>query len=705
MSIDPAMQQLPLGSTTGRNPVSRDRLMLEKVWAKLGSLWSIIGMRTRSLQRQTWRLIGRVQRYFASGWTPVIGWFVAVVIVLEFVPLILERVIHGLQDLGVWHELGAKKIPDVGQWFSLPVLFGVFIGGLVVHTLVRARSRVVVDQFVDYTQDDATAVKGLATLLVAELSSLNELYRDVNDQLSVPLAVGAEQRGGFARGKEAGAFLTVRADNLSDLLEGTVAAEVKVQMGGVMIPVGSVLALLGRLVRGPRVLGSVHRSEAGGGPTLTAQIVGPGPVFTWRVDRNVTEPSQPVSAYVPTMVSEMAVRMFTDLNFGCGARWRAVREFTSYLRFYQRCLRTPRHRARLLKEAEARLVRAVAEDDGFDLAFYNLGVVYSQLAQEELTGAQSSDVVRWRWDVKPSDIRQARISAATMAFARALDRNPGRWEAHYALAVHSFASMDPLGPGEVAAPDSTQGQALADVESLCRRVLELRPQSPYAEDLLGMALVRLGRFDEGMRHHRRAVRRWWRQLCRAERLEARRPTPTPTRLLRARANATAALHNLGLAHMSQGMARQTPIPLRPLSFVSFVSAGRCFRQASKLAPPQTAAACHFEHGRSREESRAQASEARLSCTLIKAANSYRRAIRIQPDNPEYRGALARALAKRKGAHDRETTEAVAETLERLAPVFARAVERFPPRSVSDSCDATLDALEAVFSVPTAIGGG
>lgn len=680
-------------------------LILEQVSAPFASIRSIIGMRTRSLKRHTWRRMGRMQRYFSRGWAPVVAWFVGVVIVLEFAPLILQRLLDWFHNIGLWQDLGAKKTPGVGQWFSVPVLFGVFVGGLAVHALVRARSRVVVDQFVDYTQGDAKAVDGLATLLVAELSSLSQLYREVNDQLSVPLAVGAEQRGGFGRGKEPGTFLTVRADEVSDPLQGSVASEVKVEMAGILIPVGAVLALLGRLVRGPRVLGSVHRTEAGGGPTLTAQIVGRGPVLTWRVDHEVATPAAPVSGYVPTIVSEMAMRMFTDLNFGGGARWRAVQEFTEYLRFYQECLRTPRHRARLLKEAEGRLINAVAEDDGFDLAFYNLGVIYSQLAQEELTSAQSSDVVRWRWDLEPEQIREARIAAATSAFARALDSNPGRWEAHYALAVHRFASMRALQPGDVASVESEQGQALAEVESLCNRVLELQPPFAYADDLLGMALVRLGRFEEGMKHHRRAVRRWWRQLCQAERIDAAQPTPRPTQLLRARANATAALHNLGLAHMSQAMAGSETSPIR--SRLSFLRAGLCFRQAAKLAPPQTAAACHFEHGRSREEwdNSGNVALGRRGQTapsgrkVDRASNSFRKAIRIQPDNPEYRAALARTLAKRRGCEDRETQQAIDAAFDRLAPLFARAVERFPPRSVTEGCTATLNILNGTLDFP------
>jgi hypothetical protein len=42
--------------------------------------------------------------------------------------------------------------------------------------------------------------------------------------LSVPLAVGVERRGGFGRGKDAGPFLTVQAEEVTDVLSGAVAS-------------------------------------------------------------------------------------------------------------------------------------------------------------------------------------------------------------------------------------------------------------------------------------------------------------------------------------------------------------------------------------------------------------------------------------------------------------------------------------------------
>ena len=660
---------------------------------------SRVGMRVREARRQLARTVGKLQGRMSHGWGPIVLWMAAVILTLEFGPLLIQQGVDGLKELGVWSTLGEEAPPELGRWLTLPVLLAVFLAGLLLRALVRARDRIVVEEFVDYTQSDGQAVKGMAPLLVAELSGLSQLYRDVNEQLSIPLAVGVERRGGFGRGKEPGSFLTVQADEVTDVLSGAVASEAKIEAGPFLIPIGAVLAVIGRLVRGPRLLGSVHRTAAGGGPTLTVQMIGRGPVLTWRVDRDSTNGSATNAAYAPEMIAEMAIRVFTALNLDGSARWKAVQAFTEYLRSYQRSQRTPRARARFLKEAERQLVRAVAEDDSFDLAFYNLGVIYSQLAQQELTAAQSSDSISWQADVRPDEIRDARIAAATLAFSRALERNRGRWQAYYALAVHRFASMTPLERGTVAQSGTPEWESLDEVVRLCERVLELRPRTARAEDLLGMALVRRGEFAAGMQHHRRAVRRYWGDLCRMERREAARPAPTPATLERVRANAAAALHNLGLAYTSQALFLRATrerddrsvrdrlaLPLPTAASVRLRRADLNFHQALKLAPPENAAASHYERGLARD---ARGKYAR-------AAQSYQEAIRSQPESPEYRAALACAIDR--GAKDREAADKPLEdTFARLTPVFARSVERFAPRSVTDSCEATLAILKATLA--------
>src|SRR4051794_27264919 len=149
--------------------------------------------------------------------------------------------------------------------------------------IARARNRVVVESFVDYTTDEGKAVSGLSTLLVTELGRLRGLYEQVTE-LAVPTAVGGGGQGGFSRGKGAASFLAGAADGVTSVLEGAIASDASFAVGPAKIPLGPVLAFFNRLTRGPRLVGAVHLTEAGGGPTLTAQLVGGSTKGTWRVD-------------------------------------------------------------------------------------------------------------------------------------------------------------------------------------------------------------------------------------------------------------------------------------------------------------------------------------------------------------------------------------------------------------------------------------
>ena len=126
------------------------------------------------LRLSRWR--GVVRRHTSRGWGPVVRWLVTVSLALLLVPYALDGLLDLVPD-GVWKELAHHDGPPAaGEWWSVRNVLLVSAAVLALRWLVRARERVVVEEFVDYTNKDAQAVKGLATLLVAELSRLRELY-------------------------------------------------------------------------------------------------------------------------------------------------------------------------------------------------------------------------------------------------------------------------------------------------------------------------------------------------------------------------------------------------------------------------------------------------------------------------------------------------------------------------------------------------
>jgi tetratricopeptide (TPR) repeat protein len=688
----------------------------ERLWLWLMRLW-------RYPLRRVYRTWGSMRRRVTlRSWWPLAKVFVVVVGILFAVPVILHWVVTGFSGTGVTKTWGIAQAPDVKEWLTPLNVAVLFVVAIFMRWLSQARERVVVDGFVDHTTDDATAVKGLSDILVTELARLRELYRRVNAG-AIPTAVGVERQGGFARGKEAAPFLNVTADDVTDVLEGAVASDARVELGPAKIPLGPILGVFNRMVRGPRIIASVHRTAAGGGPTLTAQLVGGNVVGTWRVDQE-HEPESVAQrkAFLDTMVRELACRIFTELTLGASVRWQAVQAFNEYLRLYGESRTKPRDRARYLKLAQGKLLAAVAEDETFHLAYYNLGVTYMQLAQAELNSVRSSDDLTSPAGFHRRELDQTRKEAARVAFTKATEKKPEAWEGHYALAVTMMSEITPIDvKDELRFGDERR---LRDVVRRCRQALAVGPPKAAAasvHDLMGMAQTRLGEYGPAVSNHRKAVKFAWIELCRAEREQRARPQVSRERLDRATVNAVAALHNVGLARMRRAETRPSERDSAAETDQRFArihdswataaltrdrrAAARMFKVAIEVAGEGTAsaAAAQFERGRALEECR----------RFREAERSYVAAARIHPTNPEYLAYRARCLARwaahTKGgprntrpSHDQKTyveraREVGSRALDTLAPDFARSVIPFTPEAVAVRCDKTLATLAQAYA--------
>jgi len=158
------------------------------------------------------------------------------------------------------------------------------------------------------------------------------------------------------------------------------------------------------------------------------------------------------------MVAELARRIFTDLTVGGTTRWRATYYFTEGLLDYRSCLLSRKDQLNNLRNAERRFLQAISEDGTFDLAWYNLGVVYSELKN---------------------------LDAAEQAFLKAIQLNPERWEPYYALSLNRLnkireriikeGAKDKSGYIELDDPVliKIKEYELQDVIQPCRQVIEL----------------------------------------------------------------------------------------------------------------------------------------------------------------------------------------------------------------------------------------
>jgi tetratricopeptide (TPR) repeat protein len=275
-------------------------------------------------------------------------------------------------------------------------------------------------------------------------------------------------------------------------------------------------------VQGPRITGSFHGDSAH--RILVAQMSGGQRPHTWRVDSEDDAREKPDAS---AMIAELAFRIFADLSAGDSPNWRATQSFTRGLRAFRSCIRTPKRRVLKLKDAEYEFLRALAEDEDFNLAYYNLGVVYRELEE---------------------------YAAARVAFERGVKANPERWENYYALALTDYVLSD----GE-----SDPRARLRMVVDHCNRVVDTAQDAAAlssAYDLRGLAERHLhvlegepsGRswLGRSVKSRELAVEEGWKALCRS----ARSRDGSAER--RAARRAAGCLRNLAVTYAYEGERSQ-----------------------------------------------------------------------------------------------------------------------------------------------------
>jgi tetratricopeptide (TPR) repeat protein len=427
---------------------------------------------------RTVRWMGRLRRFFFSGWRRAALWLA--------VPTALLWAVD-------------RFVTDI-SWLTVTSGFAVGVLAAFAVAVWRARSRVVVEAFLDYTRSaDGSAPQpalGLNDALVSELAMLRALYQTVGDQAEA----GAVVRTGGADAVEA----TLELQDVSSFLENASTGNATVSLGAISIPIGMIMALLGRLARGPRLTGGLQVVAAPGengeprsevvltayysGTTLESWTVRePLPDYAHDAAAGNAGGSVIQTAAVRGMVEELASRIFSDLALKGNRSWRATRRFNDGLRQYRVAHETRRDRVLRLRAAERAFIEALADDDEFPLARYNLGVVYRELDSEDPNNHFGE--------------------AAENAFIYEIKQPRATWQPYYALAL---TYLD-------------QGR-YQEVSSLCDRVVELAHRSvdkSIAFDLKGLAdRYRSGNGEpclpEALAGYRRAVAYALIALARAE---------------------------------------------------------------------------------------------------------------------------------------------------------------------------------------------
>ena len=263
----------------------------------------------------------------------------------------------------------------------------------------------------DKTQEGAlqSAYNGLEDLLRVRLNLINGLYEAVDEQRAIPSQCGA--------GKPIDASMST--EDVSSFLESTIGKTSDLSLGPIKIPMGSIASLFGRMLRGPTLRLQLHTEtqSTGSAPRyfLTATLTRPNGSKSWQIDpkefldEELAESLPGKDRPIEDMVRELAHRVFALLAYDNSKKqiyWKASYRFSRGLRFYREGLLDSKERYYDLKKAEKSLIQALMEANDFDLAYYNLGVVYTELGQ---------------------------MNAANSAFKKAIKINSERSRAYYAL--------------------------------------------------------------------------------------------------------------------------------------------------------------------------------------------------------------------------------------------------------------------------------
>ena len=452
--------------------------------------------------------------------------------------------------------LAALDIASVGKsdhadhWLTANRVLAIWALALIAWWVLRQRRRLLIARFDDLSGDKGGtpgAATGMSILLASELVQLRDLFQEFEEGSAIQSTADDTRSTRLGTGRSELFEAAIQVDAQGGFLESAVSAESTLGVGPLKIPINILLGLVNRLVQGPRLSGQVQSD--GGRRIVTIDLIAGRLQGQWRVEDAPNAPPRSST----DLARELAIRIFADLAFERSARWTAVASLIEGLRAYRRTLRTTKERRLNLLAAERCLLDTITEDNRFDLAHYNLGVVYAALD---------------------------RTPAARSAFTRSIELNPQRFDSQYALARVLYVGA----AGKNSAAVVTELRLALDH---CERALSLAGDAEARAKVLNQkAVVQIGLkgldFFFAARSCRAAVRAALQASLAAELAVDRRSGLAARRRMQARALASSSLQQLvSILRQTRTLLRHTP-RARRLRAVEW-SARRQTLSAARLA--------------------------------------------------------------------------------------------------------------------------
>lgn len=202
---------------------------------------TLLAIAYRSLVLSVAEATGRACSWLSGEWRPFVLWFGVVAVAISAVQYLMGN------PVWEWRALARGILSGLPvSWWKILLAF---ILSVVLWLSWQARRRVVVEAFTDNASLGAE-VKGLSTLLMVDLAKIRDLYSHVDEQRAIPTEF--EVNAPFDT--------LIKVEDVSDFLQNAVNADYKISIpGGLELPLGALMAIAGRIVKGPRIIGSVYK--------------------------------------------------------------------------------------------------------------------------------------------------------------------------------------------------------------------------------------------------------------------------------------------------------------------------------------------------------------------------------------------------------------------------------------------------------------
>jgi tetratricopeptide (TPR) repeat protein len=371
-----------------------------------------------------------------------------------------------------------------------------------------AHKKVIIENFEDKSGKSLDGIL-ISNLLAIKIAELNDIFSKANETRSMSTSTGLDQP------MKAG--IKIDQDAINELIGKTIGTESSLSLGWLTAPAELVSKLILFVLKPPTIAGAIHKdkdAENNEVLVLTAHISGGQKSYnSWQVRKKISNPlkeKDPAEGNItpqepktnneqkkeqpseePTdrglsqeehildieeQITELACRIFTDFVFNPYrkelVRWKATCRFSEGLKAYRDCLRSRLNKKLKLIEAEKKFLETLAEDEQFNMVYYNLGVLYNEMG---------------------------RPKSAEIAFLKSIEKTPSRWEAYYALGLNLFEETQKnekinrdIYAGIV--PSAIKEDLVKQYEKiiqLCERAIILGPKSHGQEaevyDLMGLA--------------------------------------------------------------------------------------------------------------------------------------------------------------------------------------------------------------------------